>query len=190
MQKEVQKDNHDWRHQAKLLPELQPGQVLFLNLADNKSKYIQGTILSPSSTPRSHKIEANDKIYHGTQLDICTINVITPFTRPCATQCQKSNKQCKDSLTRPSVPPKSVCNSLTRPPLPHTPKAHSHYRTINNKHYSTKKPHYKTIVITSAIRWWITVLPHKCQQPSHSTTSSSFSKYTFNSQYTNTISFT
>ena len=140
MQKEVQKDNHDGRHQAKPLPELQPGQqVLFLSPADNKSEYIQGTILSPSSTPRSYKIEANGRIYHCTRQHISTINAITLFTRPCATLCQKSNKQCKDSLTRPSpahnraktfitrpfAPPKSVCNSLTRPPLPHTPKANT-----------------------------------------------------------------
>ena len=138
IQKEVQKDNYDQRHQAKPLPELWPGQeVLFLNPAENKSKYIQGTILSPSSTTRSYKIEANGRIYCHTRQHICRINVITPFTRPCATQCQKSNKQCKDILIRPSpahnrakifitgpsAPPKSVCNSLTRPPLLNSSKA-------------------------------------------------------------------
>ena len=50
-QKGKQKDNHDSRHQAKSLPELQPGQqVLFLSPVNNKSEYIPDTILSPSPT--------------------------------------------------------------------------------------------------------------------------------------------
>ena len=73
-QKVKQKDNHDSRHQAKLLPELLPGQqVLFLSPVNNKSEYIPGTILSPSSTPRSYKIEANGRIYHCTRQHIHTI---------------------------------------------------------------------------------------------------------------------
>ena len=98
-----QKDNHDCRHQAKSLPELQPGQqVLFLSPVNNKSEYIPGTILSPSSTPRSYKIEAKGRIYHHTRQHIHTINTIQPFTRPCASQYQNSTKQDNNSLTRPS----------------------------------------------------------------------------------------
>ena len=78
-QKGKQKDNHDSRHQAKPLPELQPGQVLFLSPVDNKSEYIPGTILSPSSTPRSYKIEANGRIYCRTRQHICTIHTIHPL---------------------------------------------------------------------------------------------------------------
>ena len=134
-QKGKQKDNHDSRHQAKLLPELQPGQlVLFLSPVDNKSEYIPGTMLSPSSTPRSYKIEANGRIYCRTRQHIHTINTIQPFTRPCASQYQNSTKQDNNSLIRPppalnrakafipgpSVPPKPVYKSLTRPPQPHS----------------------------------------------------------------------
>ena len=134
-QKGKQKDNHDSRHQAKPLPELQPGQqVLFLSPVNNKSEYIPGTILSPSSTPRIYKIEANGRIYCCTRQHICTINTIQPFTRPCASQHQNSTKQENNSPTRPpsvqnrtktfipgpSMPPKPVYKSLTRPPQPHS----------------------------------------------------------------------
>ena len=88
-QKELQIENHDQRHQAKPLPKLQPGhQVLFLSPAEQKSEYIQGTILSYASTPRSYKIEANGRIYCCTRQHIHTINVDTPIIRPIATKCQ------------------------------------------------------------------------------------------------------
>ena len=134
-QKGKQKDNHDSRHQAKPLLELQPGQqALFLSPVNNKSEYIPGTILSPSSTPWSYKIEANGRIYHCTRQHIHAINTIQPFTRPCASQHQHSTKQDNNSLTRPppaqnraktfipgpSVPPKPVYKSLSRPPQPHS----------------------------------------------------------------------
>ena len=133
-QKVKQKDNHDSRHQAKPLPKLLPGQqVLFLSPVDNKSEYIPGTILSPSSTPRSYKIEANGRIYRHTRQHICTINNIQPFTRPSASQYQNSTKQDNNNLPRlpsvqnkaktfisgPSAPPKPVYKRLPRPPQPH-----------------------------------------------------------------------
>ena len=133
-QKVKQKDNHDSRHQAKPLPELLPGQqVLFLSPVDNKSEYIPGTILSPSSTPRSYKIEANGRIYCCTRQHIRTLNNIQPFTRPSASQYQNSTKQdnslprppsaqnrAKTFISGPSAPPKPAYKRLPRPPQPHS----------------------------------------------------------------------
>ena len=97
-QKEIQKENHDWRHQAKPLPELQLGQqVLFLSPAEHKSEYIKGTITVHSYPPRSYLIETNGRIYCCMQQHIHTVNVDTPFMRLSATQCQKPDHQPKDS---------------------------------------------------------------------------------------------
>ena len=62
--KATQKENHDNSHKASTLPDMIPGQeVLFLGPAD-PHQYIEGTITTHASTPRSYIIESNGRNYH------------------------------------------------------------------------------------------------------------------------------
>ena len=83
----TKKDNHDQRQNARLLPELNPGQeVLFLSPAD-LCDYIKTTIISHTSTPRSYIIESKGKSYYQNHQHICLLHpTITPITRPCLFQ--------------------------------------------------------------------------------------------------------
>ena len=61
--KATQKENHDKSHKARTLPDMIPGQeVLFLSPAD-PHQYIEGTITTHASTPRSYIIESNGRKY-------------------------------------------------------------------------------------------------------------------------------
>ena len=61
----------------KPLPELKPGQkILFLSPKD-ENQYIEGTVTSKASTPRSYYLESQGKQYHRTRQHICAIDTNT-----------------------------------------------------------------------------------------------------------------
>ena len=75
---EIQKKNHDQNHNVKPLPKLIPGQkVLFLSPKE-QSQYIEGTITTKASIPRSYYVESQGKTYCSTHEHICTINTDIP----------------------------------------------------------------------------------------------------------------
>ena len=73
--KTTQKEYHDKSHNAKPLSELEPGQkILFLSPRE-ENQYIEGSITTKATTPRSYYIECQGKTYHCTCQHICTINI-------------------------------------------------------------------------------------------------------------------
>ena len=61
--KSTQKRYHDQSHNVKPLPELKPGQkILFLSPKD-ENQYIEGTVTSKASTPRSYYLASQGKQY-------------------------------------------------------------------------------------------------------------------------------
>ena len=73
--KSTQKRHHDQSHNMKPLPELKPGQkILFLSPKD-KNQYIEGTVTSKASTPRSYYLESQGKQYHHTRQHIHAIDI-------------------------------------------------------------------------------------------------------------------
>ena len=73
--KSTQKRYHDQSHNVKPLPELKPGQkILFLSPKD-KNQYIEGTVTSKASTPRSYYLESQGKQYCHTRQHICAIDI-------------------------------------------------------------------------------------------------------------------
>ena len=73
--KSTQKRYHDQSHNVKPLPELKPGQkILFLSPKD-KNQYIEGTVTSKASTPRSYYLESQGKQYRHTRQHIRAIDI-------------------------------------------------------------------------------------------------------------------
>ena len=73
--KSSQKRYHDQSHNAKPSPELKPGQkILFLSPKD-ENQYIEGTVTSKASTPRSYYLEYQGKQYHHTRQHICALDI-------------------------------------------------------------------------------------------------------------------
>ena len=67
--------DHDQSHNVKPLPELKPGQkILFLSPKD-ENQYIEGTVTSKASTPRSYYLESQGKQYHCTRQHIHAIDI-------------------------------------------------------------------------------------------------------------------
>ena len=75
--KSSQKRYHDQSHNVKPLPELKPGQkILFLSPKD-ENQYIEGTVTSKASTPRSYYLESQGKQYCRTRQHIHAIDTNT-----------------------------------------------------------------------------------------------------------------
>ena len=73
--KSTQKRYHDQSHNVKPLPELKPSQkILFLSPKD-ENQYIEGTVTSKASTPRSYYLESQCKQYRHTRQHICAIDI-------------------------------------------------------------------------------------------------------------------
>ena len=92
--KSTQKRYHDQDHSIKPLSELKPGQkILFLNPKD-ENQYIEGTVTSKASTPRSYYLESQGKQYHHTQQHIhaIDINALQDHQQP-VSQDHQSDKQ-------------------------------------------------------------------------------------------------
>ena len=90
--KSTQKHYYDTRHNTRPLPDLSPGQdVLFLSPVDQMS-YLEGTIVSQASTPRSYIIEAQGRRYRHNRQHIKPINTDppSPLARP-STATQSHN---------------------------------------------------------------------------------------------------
>ena len=79
--KKTQKEYHDKSHNARSLSKLEPGQkILFLSPRE-ENQYIEGTITTKATTPRSYYIECQGKTYHCTCQHICTINIENPVSQ-------------------------------------------------------------------------------------------------------------
>ena len=79
--KTTQKEYHDKSHNARLLPELEPGQkILFLSPRE-ENQYIEGTITTKAATPRIYYIECQGKTYCCTCQHIHTINIENPVSQ-------------------------------------------------------------------------------------------------------------
>ena len=102
--KATQKEYHDKSHNAKPLPELKPGQkVLFLSPRE-ENQYIEGTITTKASTPRSYYIEYQGKTYCHTCQHICTINTEIPVSQdhqPEIVQVSQDHQQSQHHSTNP-----------------------------------------------------------------------------------------
>ena len=73
--KSSQKRYHDQSHNVKPLTELKSGQrILFLSPKD-ENQYIEGTVTSTASTPRSYYIESQGKQYRRTRQHIHAIDI-------------------------------------------------------------------------------------------------------------------
>ena len=73
--KSTQKRYHDQSHSVKPLTELKPGQkILFLSPKD-ENQYIEGTVTSKASTPKSYYLESEGKQYCHTRQHICAIDI-------------------------------------------------------------------------------------------------------------------
>ena len=73
--KSTQKRYHDQSHNVKPIPELKPGQkILFLSPKD-ENQYIEGTVTSKASTPRSYYLESQGKQYCHTRQHIRAIDI-------------------------------------------------------------------------------------------------------------------
>ena len=135
--KKTQKENYDKHHNTKTLPDITPGQkILFLSPAE-PHQYIEGTITSHASTPRSYIIESQGRSYHCNCQHIRPLNPI--ITRP-----------------SPAKQPDSYTNTvITRPsPAEHQPSSHinpTNYKTITSISSRTtvrlphKTKHFRTI---------------------------------------------
>ena len=123
--KTTQKENYDKHHNTKTLPDITPGQkVLFLSPAE-PHQFIEGTIMSHASTPRSYIIESQGRSYHCNRQHICPLNPIitrpspdsnTVITRPSPTKHQLDS-HVNPTITRPSPasPAEQQPNSHTKP---------------------------------------------------------------------------
>ena len=108
--KTTQKENYDKHHNTKPLPDITPGQkVLFLSPAE-PNQFIEGTITSHASTPRSYIIESQGRNYRRNRQHIRPLNPIitrpspdshTFITRPSPTQHQPDS-HVNPTITRPS----------------------------------------------------------------------------------------
>ena len=94
LDKKTQKRYHDQGHNVKPLPELKPGQKILFMSPKDENQYIEGTVTSKASTPRSYYLECQGKQYCHTQQHIHAIDITTlqdhqqPFS-----QDHHSNKQ-------------------------------------------------------------------------------------------------
>ena len=91
--KSTQKRYHDQGHNINPLPELKPGQkILFLSLKD-ENQYMEETVTSKASTPRSYYLESQGKQYHHNQQHIhaIDINALQDHQQP-VSQDHQSNK--------------------------------------------------------------------------------------------------
>ena len=156
--KTTQKENYDKHHNTKPLPDITPGQkVLFLSPAE-PNQFIEGTITSHASTPRSYIIESQGRSYCRNRQHIRPLNPIitrpspdsntvitrpspdsnTVITRPSPTQHQPDS-HVNPTITRPSPAPPA--RTTTR--FPHKTK---HFRTIRHQGITPKHKtnHFKT----------------------------------------------
>ena len=61
----------------KPLPELKPGQKILFLSPKEENQYIEGTVTSKASTPRSYYLESQSKQYCHTRQHICAIDINT-----------------------------------------------------------------------------------------------------------------
>ena len=110
--KTAQKENYDKHHNTKTLPDITPGQkILFLSPAE-PHQYIEGTITSHASTPRSYIIESQGRSYHRNCQHIRPLNPI--ITRP--SPVKQPDSYTNTVITRPS-PTEHQLSSHTNPTI-------------------------------------------------------------------------
>ena len=135
--KTTQKENYDKHHNTKPLPDITPGQkVLFLSPAE-PNQFIEGTITSHASTPRSYIIESQGRSYRRNRQHIRPLNPI--ITRPSPDSNTVITRPSPDSntiITRPSPtqhqPDSHVNPTITRPsPAPPAEQQSDSYTKLN-----------------------------------------------------------
>ena len=124
--KTIQKENYDKHHNTKTLPDITPGQkVLFLSPTE-PHQYIEGTITSHASTPRSYIIESQGRSYCHNCQHIHPLNPI--ITRPLPVK--QPDSYTNTVITRPSPtehqPDSHINPTITRPsPAGQQPDSHT-----------------------------------------------------------------
>ena len=113
--KTTQKENYDKHLNTKILPDITPGQkILFLSPAE-PHQYVEGTITSHASTPRSYIIESQGRSYCCNRQHICPLNPI--ITRP--SPVKQPDSYTNTVITRPSPtehqPDSHINPTITRP---------------------------------------------------------------------------
>ena len=84
--KSTQKRYHDQNHNVKPLPELKPGQKIPFLSPKDENQYIEGTVTSKASIPRSYYLESQGKKYRHTRQHIhaLDINALQDHQQPSA----------------------------------------------------------------------------------------------------------
>ena len=109
----IHKEQHDRRHRITTgtLPELQPRQdVLFLS-SDQTNTYMQGTVKSSASQPRSYLVRHQGRQYlRGRHhIHILDYTAHSPIPRPTAHQEPATHTPITAPAT-PSIPPQASSN--------------------------------------------------------------------------------
>ena len=113
--KTTQKENHDKSHKVRTLPDIIPGQEVLFFSSPDPHQYIEGTITSCASAPRSYIIESQGRNYCCNCQHICPLH--TPIPRP--STVEQPNVHTNSSILGPSVtveqPNSHVNSNITGP---------------------------------------------------------------------------